>query len=353
MNSKQTSRPWLRPALFAAGALVFALLLWRIFLKPADSTSSKVAAAPIPSNADVSASGRIEPVEPVTHIGAPYINGHPGRVAEMKVSEGEAISAGQLIAVLEGRDELEAAVRQAQARVALDEAKLEQIKAPARAADVAAQKAEVERCQLALANAQAEFHRYETLQKNHDVSVSDLDSKRTEMESARQLQEEARARLAGLTDVRPVDVRLAESELQIARAELDRARLELNDTEVRSPAAGVVLHIHAHPGEEVGEQGLLELAKTSAMCVIAEVYETDIRRVQLGEQAEIVTPLLPGQTLHGTVSVIGLEIGRADLVPTDPAAFADSRVVLVKIRLPESRPVAALIHGKVTVVIHS
>ena len=179
------------------------------------------------------------------------------------------------------------------------------------------------------------------MQKNHDVAASDLDAKRTEMENARQLQEEAQARLAGLTEVRPVDLRWQSRSCRSRAAELDRAQLELNDTQVKSPAAGVVLHIHAHPGEEVGEQGLLELAKTSEMCVIAEVYETDIRRVQLGRQADIVTPLLPGQTLHGTVSVIGLEIGRADLVPTDPAAFADSRVVLVKIRLPESQPVAA------------
>ncbi len=86
------------------------------------------------------------------------------------------------------------------------------------------------------------------------------------------------------------------------------------------------------------------------MCVIAEVYETDLNRVRIGQKATITGDILPGP-LQGTVVVIGSEIGRAELFPGDPVAFADSRVVNVRIGLENSASLASLIHGKVTVVI--
>lgn len=339
-----------RPALLASGAVILASLVWVLARKPA--AAAPTAAVPaIPSSAAVSASGRIEPSEAITHVAAPNINGRPAIIAKLNVREGESVREGQVIAVLAGKQQLEAAMRQAEARMNLDQVKLDQLRAAPRGSDLAAQNAEVARWQAALDNAQAEYKRYESLQANHDVSVSELDAKRAEMENAHRMTEQARARLAGLSEVRPDDVRFAESALQASRAELERARLDLASAELHSPADGVVLHVHAKPGEEVGQQGVLELAKTAEMCVIAEVYETDIRRVKTGQSAEVQSELLPGKTLKGTVATIGHEIGRADLAPTDPATFADSRVVLVVIRLTDSREVAGLIHGKVSVVI--
>ena len=339
-----------RPALLASGAVILASLVWVLARKPADAAAPSAAIPAIPVTA-VSASGRIEPSESITHVAAPNINGRPAIIAKLNVREGESVRAGQVIAVLAGKQQLEAAARQAEARMNLDQVKLDQLRAAPRSSDLAAQNAEVARWQAALDNAQAEYKRYESLQANHDVSVSELDAKRSEMENARRMTEQARARLAGLSEVRPDDVRFAESALQASRAELERARLDLASAELHSPADGVVLHVHAKPGEEVGQQGVLELAKTAEMCVIAEVYETDIRRVKTGQSAEVQSELLPGKTLKGTVATIGHEIGRADLAPTDPATFADSRVVLVVIRLTDSREVAGLIHGKVSVVI--
>jgi HlyD family secretion protein len=99
----------------------------------------------------------------------------------------------------------------------------------------------------------------------------------------------------------------------------------------------------------VGPAGLLELVKTDSMGVIAEVYETDLGRVHVGQKATISGELLHAK-LQGTVAAIGSEIGRAELSSGDAAAFADSRVVHVRITLPDSAALAGLIHGKVTVV---
>jgi HlyD family secretion protein len=262
------------------------------------------------------------------------------------------VRAGQLIAKLAGRPQLEAEVRRADARAALQQVKLEQATSAPRKSDVATQKAEEARWRAARDTAQAEYQRYETLRATHDVSASDLGQKRSELDNAQHMLEAATARVGGLTEQHAEDVRAAQSELDLAHAERQRARIDLANTEVHAPADGVILHIRARPGEEVGAQGIVELARTARMDVLAEVYETDISRVKVGQQAEVISDLLPvGTRLQGTVTRIGSEVDRAEMVATDTASFADARVVLVRIRLADASRAAGLIHGKASVII--
>jgi HlyD family secretion protein len=230
--------------------------------------------------------------------------------------------------------------------------KLEQATTAPKAPDSAARNAEVSRWQAALETDQAEVQRYETLRKTHDVSESDLDAKRGEMQNAQHMLDEAKAKQAGLTEQYTQDVRAAQSELDLAQAELDRARMNLANSDVHAPADGVILHVRARAGEEVGPQGIVELARTARMDVLAEVYETDVVRVKAGQKAEVMSDLLPaGTRLQGSVTEIGGEVGRAEMVASDTASFADARVVLVRIRLEDGSLAAGLIHGKAAVII--
>ena len=354
MPQQSTKSRWTLPGLVTLGILTLCATGWVAWRRGAPATSA-VSAASVPAahSADaVSATGRFEPMEPVTRVGAPYVEGHPSMVAELKVSEGDQVHAGQVIAILAGKAQLAAAVRQAEARVALERVKLEQATAAPRSSDAATQNSEVARWQAALQTAQAEFKRYQTLRATHDVSESDLDSKRAEVENAQHMLDEAKAKLAGLTEQHGQDVRAAQSELDLAQAELDRARINLATGDVHAPADGVILHVRARAGEEVGPQGIVELARTARMDVLAEVYETDIGRVKMGQKAEVMSDLLPpGTRLHGTVAEIGGDVGRAEMVASDTASFADARVVLVRVRLDDASAAAGLIHGKASVVI--
>lgn len=136
----------------------------------------------------------------------------------------------------------------------------------------------------------------------------------------------------------------------VARAGLERARADLELSTVRSPIDGQVLEIHAREGERVGPGGIAELGETAAMYAIAEVYEADIGRVRVGQQARVTSPALPG-ALVGRVERIGLKVGKKDILSTDPVADADARVVEVEIRLDEPEPASALTNLRVDVVI--
>ncbi|MEM8673083.1 MAG: HlyD family efflux transporter periplasmic adaptor subunit, partial [Cyanobacteria bacterium P01_G01_bin.67] len=123
-----------------------------------------------------------------------------------------------------------------------------------------------------------------------------------------------------------------------------------------APKDGQIVKITTYPGEIVGEDGVVEFAQTSKMMVVAEIYESDIAKVKVGQTATIKseTGAFEGK-VTGKVSQIGLKIGKQDVLNTDPAADVDSRVLEVKIHLdPQtSERVAHLTNSKVIVKISS
>jgi len=155
---------------------------------------------------------------------------------------------------------------------------------------------------------------------------------------------EAKATLNQIAEVRPVDVAVAEAEVRQAQAAERVAQAELDRSYIKSPQTGRVIKILTRPGEIVeNNQGIARIGETSQMYAVAEVYESDITKVQLGQTATITSSAIPGK-LIGKVENIGLEIERQEVVNTDPTANIDAKVVEVKVKLDEasSQKVAGL-----------
>ena len=315
----------------------------------------ETAATPVTSGSRESRSiaclGRIEPEDGVMTLGARSLSGQPSIVSELRVKEGDPVQSGQILAVLNSKEQLESVWRQAEARVTVARNRLAQVKVGAKASDVAAQQSEIARLEAELANAQLEYRRYQQLRQKEVVPASALDPRRLLVETITQSLNQAKQRLTSLTEVRQVDIDLAEAELEAALADVNRARAELKQATIHSPITGSVLRILAWPGEEVGPGGIMELAKTEQMYVIAEVAESDISRVQVGQSAIVTSTTLPTK-IKGTVERIGTKVGKNAVLFTDPASFNDTRVVEVKIRLDDSKIAAGLMNAQVSVVIN-
>jgi HlyD family secretion protein len=250
-----------------------------------------------------------------------------------------------------------------------------------------AQNATIKRLQSSLNNAQSEYNRYQKLIQEGVVTESVFDEKKTALETSQQsvteakaslnrtietlneqirqaeallvqtkatLQEQidgAKAELDSISEVRPVDIAKAEAEVQEATANLKQKQADLELAQVKAPKAGTILKIDTRSGEQVKQDaGIMELGETDRMMVVAEVYESDISKVKIGQKTIVTSEsgVFQGE-LTGTVDRVGKQIGKKDVLDTDPAADTDTRVVEVKIHLDEasSKKVADLTYSRV------
>ena len=336
----------------------------------------------------VTALGRLEPEGEVIKLSV--ANAQDSRVNELLVKEGDRVKAQQLIATLQGLDQKQAELAEAKKNVEVYRAKLAQIKAgEAKVAEIEAQKANIARlkaqfrnesiereaeivdARAELKNAEINYNRYQTLYRDGAVSKSDLDDRQELYDKAQAKLNRVQARLENtistlqeqiaqeqamldkLSEVRPVDLAEAQAELDYAIAQVKRIESELEDYYVRVPIDGQILKINTLVGEQVDtSQGIVELGRTKQMYAIAEVYETDVGRVKVGQRATIISEHggFEGK-LRGAVDHIGLQIKKQDVLESDPAADKDARVVEVKVRLDpqDSEKVAGLTNLQVRV----
>jgi HlyD family secretion protein len=334
-------------------AAVVALVVWFSHGMRTEANTAaavKPAPSPVPSaQKGIGCFGRIEPEDGLIQVAAPYVAAQPKVVAELKVQEGDAVQAGQVVAILDGRAELEAALAQSEARVAVAQRRLEQIKSGAKPADIAAMKNDIARAQLAYQHERQEYDRAVAMGRQL-LADQAIEARRVSTEDARLQVETAQEKLRSLQHVRETDVRTIEAELQSAIADQELARVQMEGTIVRSPISGRVMAINARAGELPGPHGLMTLGKTDTMYVVAEVYHTDINRVKVGQHAIAKSELLDME-LPGTVTRIGNFISRNELFPDDPATFSDERIVRVRIKLENGEPVRRMTHERVQVVI--
>ncbi|NJK35903.1 MAG: HlyD family efflux transporter periplasmic adaptor subunit [Oscillatoriales cyanobacterium SM2_2_1] len=374
----------LAAAVTGVGATVALFFLWR----PAASQSTDPVNRPVvlPQEAAVSALGRLEPEGEVVRVAAPSTLG-TARIIKLNITEGQQVSEGEVLAVLDGYERAFADLVRAQSQAQEGEQRLAQVLAGAKSGDIAAQRqnvlaaeanvraaeANVQRLRAELVVAERDRRRYDQLLSDGAVSASQRDSFVVRADSlaeqvrqaeqvvlqASKQQQQSVAILDSISEVRPTDVALAESQLATAIAAVQRAEADLELTQVRAPKAGQILKVYAKKGELVSQaNGVAEMGNTKQMFVVAEVYETDVGRVQRGQKALISSD---GRTrelggtfsgeLAGTVTQVGLRVAKNDVLGTDPATRTDVRVVEVRIRLtPEdSAKVGRLTNSQVRV----
>ncbi|MEP0907200.1 efflux RND transporter periplasmic adaptor subunit [Leptolyngbya subtilissima ST-M1] len=380
-------QPWRKPS--------FWLLIGALLLVGAGSTiavrnvmqsrqaAREQAELPPPQQVKVVALGRIEPASRVIDVAT----AEAGRIDRLEVEKGDQVQAGQVLAYLDTYDvrraerdvaasELAEARAQLAAETTLGNSQVQeastrvgQIDEPQQAA-IAAQQSAVESLQAELSVAEIDLARFQALNESGAISRQELDRQQATVNSLRADLGNAQATKQRLEQARLSDIRNAQAQVVSARATTSRdqvaskvdsaaqnlalAEAQLARTIVRSPQAGQVLDIFAYPGEAVSpaDGPILALGDTSQMVVVAEVYETDIGLVEVGQPATITSRNGAfSETLTGTVSEIGLQIAKNDVLDDDPAANADARVVEVRVQVDQSDAVAALTNLQVDVAI--
>ena len=277
---------WLKRYPLRSGGGAVALLLLAVAIGRALDRPAPVTPAPVvqPRIESVSALGRLEPAGDVRKLAAPMgsMGGSP-RISSLSVQEGDRVKRGQILATFDNR--------------------------PGLLADLAAINARIGTLDRSIAMQRREVSRYREASREGAASMVLLEEKQDELATF-------------------------EGQRRQALAEKRGIEVDLKDSQLRSPIDGTVLRVYARPGERPGSDGILSVGASDRMEAIAEVYESDIGRIRLGQSASLISENggFSGK-LKAEVLRISPQIRQRDVLSTDPTGDADARIVEVRLAL--------------------
>ncbi len=255
------------------GALVLILLglyLWGP-LRPAQEVTVAAASRLYPAQAFtvLNASGYV-----VAQRKAAVSSKSTGRLATLAVEEGSRLKKGEILATLENED-LVAARNQAAASV--------------KEADAGLNNAQAE-----LVDAELQYKRYKTLVEKDLVARQDYDTAVARYSKAK----------AGVAS--------AQAHIRVSQAALASAQASLEYSFIRSPFDGVVTTKYAEVGEVVAPFGaavnaraaVVTMADLHSLMVEADVAESNLDKVKVGQPCEISLDAIPDRRFAGQVHMI-------------------------------------------------
>lgn len=251
-----------------------------------------------------------------------------GAIADVRVTETQAVRAGALLAVIDPADaQLALAQADAEYRRTLQRVRQYYALEAAAFAQVSAAQAEFER-------ATADYRRRSELAETGAISAEELSSSRAAYDAARAGRISANQTLASqhaLTQGVSVE---RHPETLAARAALEAARLAVSRTQIRAPIDGVVAQLNVSIGQRIEPgQTLMVIAPIAEAYVDANFKESQLRNVRIGQPVHLTSDLYGDDVVyHGRVAGIGGGTGSAFAII--PAQNATGNWLKVVQRVP-------------------
>ncbi len=236
----------------------------------------------VPQITAVTALGRLIPEGDLVNLSVPAgLSGGNEVVETWLVQEGDRIKKGQVLARLSSYRQLQVAIRQAEASLSSSRALLPFLEISQR--------------------------RGNTLFADGAISDEELGKAR-----------------AGLIR--------QQSEIESGLASVERARLELAAAEVLSPLDGRLIRIYSWPGMKETSDGLALIGRTDRMQVWAQVFQSDLPRLRIGQMATVRAESGGFQgSLRARLRTILGNVSQRDVFAVNGNNDVNARVILVKL----------------------
>jgi HlyD family secretion protein len=246
----------------------------------------------------VTAPGQIEPKRKV-EISAKI----SARIVELPFKEGEQVKKDDLLIKLDSRD-LESRLRSTEASYEGQKAQLDVDQT-----SIEQQKAALKATESRLEQAQNVYQRNLQLLKSQDISQATFDTFETALEEQESSYQAAKFGLKA----KEQSLIVLDHNLKSAEERIEQAKQELGYTTIVSPMDGIVTRINAEVGELVmtgtmNNKGtvIMQVADLSKMLLVAEIDESDIGNLAVGQTANIRVQAYWGHIFKGVVDTIAL-----------------------------------------------
>lgn len=246
---------------------------------------------------------------PVTII-SPQVSGY---VVSVEVQDFQRVQQGQLLATIDDRIYRQR-LEQAQASLHAAEAALAnaaQSKASA-LGSVAQTRASIAGAQSAVTKARADAQRVRTLFAGGWVAQAQVDVAQNALRAAEAQLGQARAAegvaQTGVTSA-VVGRGSLEAAVENARAQVRLAQIDLDNTRITAPRAGRLGEVAVRQGQQVAVGTQLTALVPDVVWITANMKETQMRDIRVGQPVEIAVDALGGQTLKGKVERISPATG--------------------------------------------
>jgi HlyD family secretion protein len=249
-----------------------------------------------------------------------------GRIELISVDEGDRISKGQLLAVLD-QQELAAALAAARARAEAAGATLEELTEGFRSEEIEQARAALRAAERRRLDATRDLERAKNLYEDGAISEQALDDRETVATVAESEMQGASERLRLLeSGTRSERISAQRASLAASEAEAERVEALLEYAQITAPNAGLITIRHREPGEIVSAgAAVLTLMKPDDRWVRIYVRADRVGRLSIGQTAMITADAYPERTYTGRVVFIASE---AEFTPRD-VQTTEERVKLV------------------------
>jgi membrane fusion protein (multidrug efflux system) len=260
-------------------------------------------------------------------------------VSRVLVDDNQHVRVGDTLVVLDDRDlkvrleqaeaELRAAESEVGSRGQAGEAKAQFQVSRAQAASV---EASVTAAEADFKKAAADLERYRGLAAQRIIPAQQLDAAQAAFDAAAAKLEAARRQAAAAgsqVSASGAAVRSADARLTAAQSAVDNARLQLSYARITAPVAGSIAKRNAESGAlvQVG-QTLMSIVPDTDVWVTANLKETQLTNVRVGDHAEFTVDAYPGRKFAGRVESVSPATGaKFALLPPDNATGNFTKVV--------------------------
>lgn len=264
----------------------------------------------------ITATGTIEATEVTVSAQA------SGPVKHLRVEEGNRVSAGDTLLVLENTDWLYQ-LQQAQAGLDGAEAQLRMAKEGMREEDVLQAEANFK-------SAESDLKRMEELAKSRSISEKQLEDARTRYTLMQQMWMKMKR------GSRTEEIQIAKARRDQSLAQVSSLNKRVNDCVVTASLAGTVTKRFVEKGELVGQgMPLVRISNLTRMNIMIYIPEVELPRIVLGQQATIRVDAFATRDFKGTVTFIS---PTAEFTPKNIQTKDDRTKLVFGVRLTVDNP---------------